>query len=76
MLLEDLERLAQINKDLLAERKQYRRNTKPMRDEKRLLEASIIDEVLKAGKTVQTADIKAEFVPTVVISMVKEQSND
>lgn len=77
MITDDLLRLQYLNMEIAKERKHYRKNVKPLRDEKRILEASIAEEVLKSGKTIQIENIRAEYKPTVVIEMIKtEHEND
>jgi len=72
MLEDDMKRYDVLKCELSNERKAYRERIKPKKDELELLKASIVDAVLKAGKTIQFGEVKAEFVPTVVIRKVKE----
>lgn len=76
MITEDLQKLGLIEAEMAAERREYRRKVKPLRNEKRLLEASIAAEVLKAGKTIQVGNMRAEYRPTVVIEMIKEKEQE
>lgn len=74
MLLEDLERYGMLKAEYRAERKKCNKRLKPLKDEMSILEADIKRQVLEAGHTVQVGNIKAEFVPTVVINFVKENA--
>lgn len=76
MLEEEMERYKVLKDELKNQQKAYRERTKPMRDELDLLKASITDAVLKAGRTIQIGDVKAEFVPTVVIKTKKIQEGE
>ena len=76
MLTEDLERYGILEAELKAERKKYREKTKPIRDEMDLLKADIIRQVLATGKTTIVGNVKAEYVPTVVIKTRKEKENE
>ena len=76
MLLEDLERYGLLKAEYRAERKKCNKRLKPLRDEMALLEADIKRQVLEAGQTVQVGNIKAEYVPTVVINIVKENKEN
>lgn len=76
MLEEEMERYKVLKDELKNEQKVYRERTKPLRDELDLLKASITDAVLKAGRTIQIGDVKAEFVPTVVIKTKKIQEGE
>lgn len=71
MLEDDMMRFSYLKGELRNEQKVYKERTKPMRDELDILKASITDAVLKAGKTIQIGEVKAEFVPTVIIKMKK-----
>lgn len=72
MLLDDMERLYFLKKELRAESKKYKDRVKPLRDEAKILEADIINQVLKEGKTITAGGIQAEYKPTVVIRIKKE----
>lgn len=76
MLIDDMARLEEINKEIQYERSLCNRKTRPLRKEKKLLEASIREEIIKSGQTMQIGLLKAEFVPTVVFTMDKEKNND
>ncbi len=76
MIADDMNRYCYLKSELKTEQKAYREKTKPIRDEMDLLKASITDAVLKAGKTIQIGDVKAEFVPTVVIKTKKVQESE
>lgn len=73
MLIDDMARLEEINKEIQYERSLCNRKTKPLRQEKKLLETSIRAEIIKSGQTMQIGLLKAEFVPTVVFTMDKEK---
>ena len=59
----------------LAKKKAYRDSTKTLRESIKGLEAIITDEILKLGKTVTVGNIRAKYVPTVVIEIKKEECN-
>lgn len=73
MIEDDMQRYKELKDELKIEQDSYRKRTKPLRDELELLKTSIIDAVLKTGKTIQVGNVKAEFIPTVVIKMKKEK---
>ena len=76
MLKDDMERLFQIKKELKAESKKYKAKVQPLRDEAKILEADITNQVLKEGKTIVIGGVKAEYVPTVVIKIKKENEEE
>lgn len=76
MLIDDMARLEEINKEIQYERSLCNRKTRPLRKEKKLLEASIREEIIKSGQTMQIGCLKAEFVPTVVFTMDKEKKEE
>lgn len=76
MITEDMARLEEIINEIKYERKMCNRKTKPLREEKKLLEASIREEIIKSGQTMKFGNLKAEFVPTVVFTLDKEKNND
>lgn len=71
-----LEDLSLMRAELKAKKLEFRNNTKHLRECIKGLEVLITDEVLKLGKTVTVGNIRAEYVPQVVIKMKKEESND
>ena len=73
MLKDDMERLEEVIMQIKHERRLCNRKTKPLRDEKKLLEASIREEIIKSGQTMRIGNLIAEFVPTVVFSLDKEE---
>ena len=73
MLIDDMQRLEEVINAIKHERRLCNRKTKPLRDEKKLLEASIREEIIKSGQTMQIGNLKAEFVPTVVFSLEKAE---
>ena len=73
MITEDMQRLYALKKELKSKNKKHNDEVKPLKDQIHLLEADIIEEVLKAGKTIQVENIRAEYVPTVKIKIKKAQ---
>ena len=73
MLIDDMQRLEEVTKQIKHERRLCNRKTKLLRDEKKLLEASIREEIIKTGQTMRIGNLIAEFVPTVVFSLEKEE---
>ena len=76
MIAENMERLYALKKELKARNRKHSEEMKPLKEEIQLLEADVIEEVLKAGKTIQIGNLRAEYIPTVRIKMKKEQNNE
>lgn len=70
-----LEDLSLMRAELRSKKKAYRDSTKTLRESIKGLEAIITDEVLKLGKTVTVGNIRAKYVPTVIIEIKKEECN-
>ena len=73
MIKEDMERLSILKKELKSEKAVFDEKVQPLRDEIKVLEASIRTEVMKAAKTIIIGDIKAEYIPQVVIRFRKQK---
>lgn len=73
MIFEDVARYEQLRNDLRTERNAYKKRAKPIRDELALLEADIKSYVMETKESIQVGSIKIEYVPTVVINVVKEK---
>ena len=75
--LEDrLAKLCEMKQEYKAKKKAFKEQTKHLLESIKSLENIITGEVLERGKTVMVAGIKAEYVPTVVIRLKKEQNNE
>lgn len=66
-----LAHLAEIKTELKKLNDEHNENTKNLREIKKSLENIIIDEVKKRKQTVTVGDIRAEYVPQVIIKMKK-----
>ncbi len=75
-VVEDLNLLYSMKRELKAKRKTYNESVKGLVNSIHALESSIIRQVLDGGKTVQGNGIRAEYKPTVVIKMKREAEND
>lgn len=76
MITDDLELLYQLKTELKGKRKAYRESVKGLKHSIEDLEQKVTEQILKTGKTVTVGGIKAEYVPTVVFRMKKENSNE
>jgi len=75
--LEDrLTQLAEMMAELREKTKAYKDQTKHLRESIKAMKNIVNDEVLKLGKTVTVGNIRAEYVPTVVIKLKKEQDDE
>ena len=75
--LEDrMKRLSEIKKELKIRNKEHEEETKNLRESKKSLENIIIDEVKKRGKSITVGDIRAEYIPQVIIKMKKVKDGD
>lgn len=54
----------------------HREETKNLRETKKSLEAIIIEEVKKRKQTVTVGNLRAEYIPQVIIKMKKEKKNE
>ena len=71
-----LQRLAEIEADVKREKKAYLEKTKDNRESIKSMKAVITEEVIKLGKTVTVGNVRAEYVPQVVIKMKKEKNDE
>ena len=71
-----LTRLAEIKAEIKVKYDAYERSVKELREAKKSLENIIIDEVKKRKETVTVGNIRAEYIPQVIIKMKKEKHHD
>lgn len=75
--LEDkMTRLAEIKNELKTLNDEHLESTKHLRETKKSLENIIIDEVKKRKTTVTVGNIRAEYVPQVIIKMKKVKNGE
>lgn len=67
-----LQTLAEMRTEMKAKRNQFRESTKHLRESIKSLENIITAEVMANRKSITVGNIRAEYVPTVKIQMVKE----
>ena len=72
MITEDLALLYDLKKELREKRKAYNQSVKGLKNSIQALESSITEQVLAAGQTVSCGKIRAEYKPTVVIKIARE----
>ena len=71
-----LTHLCEMKMELREKSKAFKESTKNLRESIKSMENIIISEVTELKHTVVVGDIKAEYVPSVVIKLKKEQNND
>lgn len=71
-----LEQLLEMKLEYKAAKEAFDNKYKSLKESMKSLENIITDEVLKTKKTVVVGNIKAEYVPSVVIKVKKECNND
>lgn len=67
--------LADIKTELRKRNREYQESIKHLKESKKSLEAIITEEVKQMKQTVTVGNIRAEYVPQVVIRMKKEQND-
>ena len=67
-----LMKLAEMKLELKQHRTEYQKKTKHLRESIKSLENIVMDEVMKRKETITVGNIRAEYVPQVVIKMKKE----
>ena len=70
-----MQTLAEMEAEVRAEKKAYMEKTKNTRESIKSLKALITEEVIKLGKTVTVGNVRAEYVPQVVIKLKKEKND-
>lgn len=68
--------LSEVKAELKKMEDAHREETKNLRETKKSLEAIIIEEVKKRKQTVTVGNLRAEYIPQVVIKMKKEKKNE
>lgn len=76
MITDDLNLLYSLKSELREKRKAYNESVKGLRSSIVALEQEITRQVLESGKTITVGKIKAEYKPTVVIKIVKEEEKE
>jgi len=71
-----LTQLCEMKTELRAKKNEFTYKTRHLRDSIKGLENIITAEVIQRGQTVTVGNIRAEFVPTVVIKMKKELTDE
>ena len=75
--LEDrLAKLCEMKQEYKAEKKAFKEKTKHLLESIKSMENIITGEVLQKRQTVQIAGIKAEYIPTVVIRLKKDNNGN
>ena len=69
-------KLAELKAEYQRDRKEFKEKHKHLLETIKCYENVISDEVLKMGKTVVVGNIKAEYVPQVVIRLKKVNNNE
>lgn len=70
-----LAKLSEIQEELHRLNMEHKEKTKHLRETSKSLKNIITAEVLAIGKTVTAGNMRAEFVPTVVIKRKKEEND-
>lgn len=76
MITEDLALLYDLKKELREKRKAYNNSVKGLKNSIQALESSITEQVLAAGQTVTCGKIRAEYKPTVVIKIQRQNDGN
>lgn len=76
MITEDLALLYELKKELREKRKAYNNSVKGLKNSIQMLESSITEQVLESGKTVSIGSIRAEYKPTVVIKIARQNDGN
>lgn len=76
MIEEDLKLYRNLKYELHLKRKAYNDSVKGLKHSIKSIEEEIKKQVLQAGQTIRSDNVVAEFVPTVVISIKKEEKGD
>ena len=69
MITEDLALLYSLKQELRTKRRAYNNSVKGLKNSIQALETAITEQVLAAGETVSIGTIRAEYKPTVVIKI-------
>ena len=69
-------RLSELKSEYKANRKAFREANKDLTDRIQILENLIRHEVMEKRETVTVGNIRAEYVPQVVIRMKKDKDNE
>jgi hypothetical protein len=69
MITEDLALLYNLKQELRSKRRAYNNSVKGLKNSIQALETAITEQVLAAGETVSIGTIRAEYKPTVVIKI-------
>ena len=72
----ELERMKKTAKELREKRKAYNNSVKGLKNSIQVLESSITEQVLESGKTVSIGSIRAEYKPTVVIKIARQNDGN
>jgi hypothetical protein len=75
MITEDLALLYNLKQELRTKRRAYNNSVKGLKNSIQALETTITEQVLAAGETVSIGTIRAEYKPTVVIK-IKRNNED
>lgn len=75
MITEDLTLLYNLKQELRSKRRAYNNSVKGLKNSIQALETAITEQVLAAGETVSIGTIRAEYKPTVVIK-IKRNNED
>jgi hypothetical protein len=75
MITEDLALLYNLKQELRSKRRAYNNSVKGLKNSIQALETAITEQVLAAGETVSIGTIRAEYKPTVVIK-IKRNNED
>lgn len=75
-IVDDLNLLYALKRELKTKRRAYNESVKGLVNSIHNLETRITNQVLAAKETVATAGIKAEYKPTVVIKMRRDEEKE
>lgn len=75
-LKEMMTQLYEMKTKLRSKQKEFKASTKNLRDSIESLENIITAEVLRGKETITVGNIRAEYKPTVVIKIKREDSNE
>lgn len=76
MITEDLALLYDLKTELRNKRKAYNESVKGLKNSIQQLESSITEQVLALGQTVNAGQIRAEYKPTVVIKIKRDNNGN
>lgn len=76
MITEDLALLYELEEELRTKRKAYNNSVKGLKNSIQALKNSITEQVLESGKTATYGKIRAEYKPTVVFKIARQNDGN